>query len=344
MARRSSQCSRQCGCRGAANRRSGRAGSDSLAVLGAATNGPSTGTVTLTYTDGSSQQQTLGLSDWTLNAGTSTPSFGNAIVATIPYRNWTGSGTETAFTLQPSENATPTYVFLATVPLNSGKTLASVTLPNSVNQGQFHIFDLGLLPPAAISSVTPSSAQPGQIVTINGSAFGSTQSSGYVHFADNGQNWGQPGNASTFVIDSWSDTKITFTLPVPSGTTNQWRILPNSTRTVTVVNSNGSTSQTLQRPSNTVNFSDYFERHQGLAGQQPRLLRPERHVLLGRRARGRNSPSITPGAPRHGGFTFTWPSPANCFYDDVTAAGQTILVPPTTGRDEPRAARDGSQR
>jgi hypothetical protein len=104
-----------------------------LAFLGAASNGPSTGTGTVTYADGSTQNFALGFSDWTLNGGVLTPSYGNSIAATLPYRN---QGT--------SREPVKTHVFYAAVPLRAGKTIASVTLPTTVSQGQLHVFTLSL--------------------------------------------------------------------------------------------------------------------------------------------------------------------------------------------------------
>jgi hypothetical protein len=101
-----------------------------LAFIGAATNGPSYGTAYVNYSDGSRQAFTLGFSDWTLNGGSMAgPTFGNGIFATMPYRNQT-TGPENV----------KTYVFYAEVALQSGKTLKSVTLPASVNQGRLHVF------------------------------------------------------------------------------------------------------------------------------------------------------------------------------------------------------------
>lgn len=108
-------------------------GATTLGVLGSATNGPSTGQMSITYTDGSTHTVALGLSDWTLGAGAEQPSYGNAIVATLPYRNSTGG----------TSQIIKTYVFSANVPLSAGKTVASVTLPSSANQGELHVFALG---------------------------------------------------------------------------------------------------------------------------------------------------------------------------------------------------------
>src|SRR6266516_4388581 len=105
-----------------------------LAFLGSSANGPSSGTATITYSDGSTQTFTLGFSDWTLNAGKATPSFGNAISYASPYRSnpRAAGGRETI----------KTYVFYASVNLQAGKTIVSVTLPKTVAGGQLHVFAL----------------------------------------------------------------------------------------------------------------------------------------------------------------------------------------------------------
>jgi predicted alpha-1,2-mannosidase len=110
------------------------AGASSLGFLGSATNAASTGafgTVTVNYTDGTSSTATLGFSDWTLNANNSSPSFGNAIVATTPYRNFDGG--------MQSVN---TYIFSQTIPIDSSKTVASVMLPATTTNGSIAIFDI----------------------------------------------------------------------------------------------------------------------------------------------------------------------------------------------------------
>ncbi len=108
------------------------AGATQVGFLGSATNTGSSGsqgTVTVTYTDGTTSTATLGFSDWTLGAGSFSPSFGNVIVATTPYRN-SGSGPQSI----------NTYVFAQTIPVDSSKTVASVTLPTTVSQGAIGIF------------------------------------------------------------------------------------------------------------------------------------------------------------------------------------------------------------
>jgi len=102
------------------------AGDTTLGILGSATYGPSQGTATITYTDGSTQTFTLAFGDWTL-AGGLLP--GNAEVTQMPYRNSPAGASESS-----------TYLFTTTVALQAGKTAASITLPDGINQGQMHVF------------------------------------------------------------------------------------------------------------------------------------------------------------------------------------------------------------
>jgi hypothetical protein len=106
-------------------------GATTLAFLGSAILGPTTGTAVINYSDGSTQSFSLGFSDWTLNGGKSTPSYGNGVAAVTAYRN-TSTGKQTV----------NTYVFYAAVALQSGKTVSSVRLPSSLNQGQLHVFSI----------------------------------------------------------------------------------------------------------------------------------------------------------------------------------------------------------
>jgi len=118
-----------------------------LAVLGAASNGPSTGTGTITYSDGSTQSFSLGFSDWTLNGGAAQPLPGNTVAATLSYRN-NGGG----------KQVTQTHVFYTAITLQAGKAVASVTLPTLVTQGHLHVFAMTVSgaasPPAATSTST----------------------------------------------------------------------------------------------------------------------------------------------------------------------------------------------
>lgn len=111
------------------------AGSTRIGLLGSATNAGSsgaTGTLTVTYTDGSTQQIPVGLSDWTLGAGSFPPLAGNTIVANTPYRDTGGGG----------KQMINTYVFATNASLTAGKTVASVTMPTPTG-GNMHVFAIG---------------------------------------------------------------------------------------------------------------------------------------------------------------------------------------------------------
>jgi putative alpha-1,2-mannosidase len=110
----------------------------SLGLLGAATNAPTdgsgvSGTVTVTYTDGTVSKATVGFSDWTLNGGSGKPLAGDTTAVTTAYRN-TGSG---------GRDNVKTYVFATKVPLDPSKQVASITLPVTGSSGTDHLFAYG---------------------------------------------------------------------------------------------------------------------------------------------------------------------------------------------------------
>ncbi|WP_252395651.1 lectin [Streptantibioticus parmotrematis] len=109
-------------------------GTGSITFLGSAANGPSSGTATVDYTDGSTQSVPVTLSDWTLNGGGSSAAAGNTVAVTTAYRNHAGA----------SSDQTKTYVF-ATAPakLTAGKTVSAVRLPSDVGAGGMHVFAVG---------------------------------------------------------------------------------------------------------------------------------------------------------------------------------------------------------
>ena len=96
-----------------------------LAFLGAGAFGTQTGPVTVTYTDGSTSTGTLTMPDWYADAAVT----GSQLVATAPHWNIPAGST-----LPPDH---PVSVYLTTVPLTAGKTVAYVTLPSDSN---LHIF------------------------------------------------------------------------------------------------------------------------------------------------------------------------------------------------------------
>jgi hypothetical protein len=86
-----------------------------LGFLGASQNGTATGSVTVHYTDGTSKSVMLNVADWYANA----PAVGDQVVTTTSSWN---------FQSNPL-GAHPVSMYFASVPLEPGKTVASVTLP-----------------------------------------------------------------------------------------------------------------------------------------------------------------------------------------------------------------------
>ncbi|RKN21476.1 glycoside hydrolase family 92 protein [Micromonospora musae] len=106
-------------------------GDTKLSVLGSAAFGDASGTVTLTYADGTTQQAEIGFSDWTLSGGFQQPSFGNLTAVHTAYRDVLGNGIDPV----------GTYVFATTpIELQPGKQLTSLTLPTNANGGVIHVF------------------------------------------------------------------------------------------------------------------------------------------------------------------------------------------------------------
>ncbi len=113
-----------------------------LGFLGAAGFGAASGSGTITYTDGTTQTYSISMADWYNNA----PVPGDQIATTTSSWNFSSS----------NQVLHSVSVYFASVPLESGKTVASVTLPtvssgvgNGVNA--MHIFAI------AVGSGTPTS-------------------------------------------------------------------------------------------------------------------------------------------------------------------------------------------
>ena len=111
------------------------AGSTTIGLLGSAIDAGSagaTGTLTVTYTDGTTQQIPVTFGDWTLGAGAYKPPPSDTVVATMPYRDLT-SGIRQPVT---------TYLYATSAALEAGKTVASVTLPTGTG-GDIGVFAIG---------------------------------------------------------------------------------------------------------------------------------------------------------------------------------------------------------
>jgi beta-glucosidase len=121
-------------------------GSD-LGFLGAGAFGAATGTGTITYTDGSTESFSIAMADWYNNAAVA----GDQVATTTTSWNFSSS----------TQTTHPVSIYFASVPLDPGKTVASVTLPtvssgvgNGINA--MHIFAMAV----GSGSPTSGSASP----------------------------------------------------------------------------------------------------------------------------------------------------------------------------------------
>ena len=104
-------------------------GANTLAFLGSSTAGPSSGKIIITYADGTTQTETLGMSDWALGGGNQTPSFGNRVIATMSYCN-----------RSTSQQNVKNNVFYSEITLTNYKvSVKSITLPGN---SHLHIFSV----------------------------------------------------------------------------------------------------------------------------------------------------------------------------------------------------------
>ncbi|WP_406674053.1 GH92 family glycosyl hydrolase [Nonomuraea sp. N2-4H] len=106
-------------------------GATTLVFLGAGASGDIETDITITYTDGSTQQARVGFSDWALARDAYPPRFGNEIVLRTPYRLDGGGGRQDI----------NVYVFATTpIELDPGKQVKSLTLPAPATAATAHIF------------------------------------------------------------------------------------------------------------------------------------------------------------------------------------------------------------
>ncbi|MEV5827706.1 GH92 family glycosyl hydrolase [Spirillospora sp. NPDC052242] len=106
--------------------------STGIAFLGLATNGPSAGTATVRYTDGSTQRVEVAFPDWAASA-----SGGATELVTVRGRNNAdGSAGDGTFRVFASR----------TVPLDPAKVVDEVVLPEGTDRGIMHVFDVATAP------------------------------------------------------------------------------------------------------------------------------------------------------------------------------------------------------
>ncbi|MEZ0111621.1 lysophospholipase L1-like esterase [Catenulispora sp. EB89] len=105
------------------------AAGSALSFLATSTDGAASGSGTLTYSDGSTQGYTIGTPDWIVGAT-------DTMAVSLPHWNQAGG-----------QAAASAKLYVESVPLAPGKTLASLTLPTLASPpagNELHIFALGL--------------------------------------------------------------------------------------------------------------------------------------------------------------------------------------------------------
>jgi len=105
------------------------ASGSALSFMATSTNGAASGSGTLTYSDGSTQNYTIGTPDWITGAT-------DTMAVSLPHWNQTAG-----------QAAVSAKLYVESVPLAAGKTLASLTLPTLVSPppgNELHVFALGV--------------------------------------------------------------------------------------------------------------------------------------------------------------------------------------------------------
>jgi hypothetical protein len=184
-------------------------------------------TVVVTGQNFGSSQRTgfLAFSDNGMNWGApnvapvTTVSWSNTqIVFDVPtvFGEWsTRSGTEATVTV-----VTPARSPLSAMGCDSNKAGIAMTSPAP-----------------SITSVSPATAGPGATVVVDGQNFGTSQGAyGFLHFSDDGVNWGAPGNTAPFTLLSWGDNQIVFDVPTPDGS---WGTVGDTEASVQVTSATG---------------------------------------------------------------------------------------------------------
>ena len=290
-----------------------------LGFLGASTWGASSGTGTITYTDGTTQQYTIGFGDW----ANGTPPTGGDVAIRAPYGNQPGNQT-----------AWQTTIDYSPVTLDPTKTVKWITLPqgNPTPQGgipALHVFavsiqsdNLSVTAPPAVEAggsgaVTTTLANPSS-AALGNVALSLDLPSGWT--ATNTS----PDTFATVPADGTVST--TWSVSVPSGQQ------PGS-QVIGVTESVGGTQAGISGAQTQVAYSSLSAGFDNVSITDDSNRDPS--DLNGGIDGGGNSLSaealatagLTPGATfTVGGVTFTWPSAAAGTEDNIEANGQAINV------------------
>ena len=297
------------------------AGGSSLGFIGAATYGTQTGTVTLAYTDGTTDQQPLSIADW--YGSQAAP--GGDVVATMPYINTNGGTNQGAFSL-----------YFASVPLAAGKTLQHVTLPDishGTNGGQpsMHIFAIAAKNDS-LAVTAPSIAPPGTTLTATTkyTNVGATAVNGVTLTLAGPTGWTATATSSaTFAsVDPGASVQTTWQVKVPAAATPS---TANLTAGAGIAGQTVTTSVTglaVPYPNLAAAFdakaiSDDATPNDADFDGGGASFSTQALAAVGLTAGGTVS---------HDGTTFTWPNTKSGQVDNVVSGGQTIQLSGAGGK------------
>jgi beta-glucosidase len=292
-----------------------------MALVGAANNGTSSGAGTIVYTDGTRQPYDVAFSDWWANS----PAQGSDILTTVPYLNSTGG-----------RNTRPVSLYYAAVPLQTDKVVKYVTLPD-VSRGPvsglaMHIFAVAInrLP---LTLTAPAIAQPGETFTVTTSLPNPAGSAGLTGVdvtlnAPSGWTVQATSPASFPSLPAGTPAKTTWDVTVPAvADPNGYEL----TADVTFTDAGGAGRATA--------VSAVSLPHASLAAAYDNAgisadTDPAAGSLdgggysLSAQALAAGTPSLTAGSSfTHDGLTFTWPDTQPGAPDNVVAGGQTFPIP-----------------
>jgi beta-glucosidase-like glycosyl hydrolase len=286
-----------------------------LGFIGAAAFGTRSGTVTLTYTDGTTQQQTLTFADWYGN----TPAPGGDVVATMPYINTSSGTNQGAFSL-----------YFGSVPLAANKTLQYVTLPDIShgtigNAPSMHIFaaavkndslavnapsfaHLGGTASATTTYTNPSTTAVNDVtLTLAGPAGWTATATSPASFA---------------TVAPGASVQTTWQLAVPADATAPSALLTATLAVGGVTTTTAITELPVPYKSLTAAFDnkgssdDATPTDADFDGNGSSF---SRQALT--------AAGLAPGAAiTHDGLSFTWPGSASGQADNLVAGGQTIAL------------------
>ncbi len=139
----------------------------------------------------------------------------------------------------PNNTSAPNGHFYSALSAGRSATLSVVTADQTISSAAN--VQVSSAPPVTLEQVSASNLYPGEWVTLKGVNFGSNKNGSYLHIADNGVNWGAPGNWYHINFSSWTNDRIRF--QVPNGMNGSGEPLPSGTATLQVVNATGASSQ-----------------------------------------------------------------------------------------------------